>query len=271
LIEIPGILGEIVEKRLITIEQSKKTRPVSEMRLIAENASVPLSLQRTVASQRGISLIAEMKRSSPSAGSLDPDLDPAHRASLYCNAGATAISVLTEHDYFTGSIEDLAAVSIIARASRVPVLRKDFIVDEYQVHEARAAGADCILLIIACLDPKQYTDLFDLSTSMGMDVLVEVFDEPELNIAMTEVEPRIVGINNRNLKTLQTSLSVFETLAQKIPNDRIKVAESGMQNPSDVERMGYAGAKAVLVGESLMKAGTDVSELAEAMAAVEVG
>ncbi|NQW20449.1 MAG: indole-3-glycerol phosphate synthase TrpC [Chloroflexi bacterium] len=270
MIKIQGILGEIVEKRLVTIEQAKKTRSIKELRTIAENSSVPLSLQRAISAKRGISLIAEMKRASPSAGSLDPALDPAHRASLYCDAGAAAISVLTESDYFSGSIDDLAAVSIIARASRVPVLRKDFIVDEYQVHEARAAGADCILLIIACLDPMQYADLFSLSTSMGMDVLVEVFDEPELDIAM-KIDPPIIGINNRNLKTLKTSLSVFETLAKKIPDDRIRVAESGMKNSTDVERMGYAGAKAVLVGESLMKAGSDVSELAQAMAAVEVG
>ena len=270
MIEIPGILGEIVEKRLITIEQAKKKRPESEIRTIAENSSVPLSLQRAIGAKIGISLIAEMKRSSPSAGSLDPNLDPANRAGLYCDAGAAAISVLTEQDYFSGSIEDLAAVSVIARASRVPVLRKDFIVDEYQVHEARAAGADCILLIIAILDPKQYEDLFTVSTSMGMDVLVEVFDEPELDIAM-KIEPNIIGINNRNLKTLKTSLSVFETLARKIPDDRIRVAESGMKNSTDVERMGYAGAKAVLVGESLMKAGSDVNELAKAMSAVEVG
>jgi indole-3-glycerol phosphate synthase len=270
LIEIPGILGEIVEKRLVTIEQSKKNRPLGEIRTIAENSSMPLSLQRAIGSTSGISLIAEMKRSSPSAGSLDPDLDPANRASVYCNAGAAAISVLTENEYFSGSIDDLAAVSVIARASRVPVLRKDFLIDEYQVHEARAAGADCILLIIAILDPKQYEDLFTLSTSMGMDVIVEVFDEPELDIAM-QIDPRIIGINNRNLKTLKTSLSVFETLAKKIPDDRIRVAESGMKNSTDVERMGYAGAKAVLIGESLMKAGSDVSELAQVMAAVEVG
>ncbi len=271
MIEIPGILGEIVEKRLITIEQAKQKRDLQEIRTIAENSSVPLSLQRAIGATSGISLIAEMKRSSPSAGSLDPNLDPANRAALYSDAGAAAISVLTEPDYFSGSIDDLAAVSIIARASRVPVLRKDFIVDEYQVHEARAAGADCILLIIACLDPEQYKDLFTVSTSMGMDVIVEVFDEPELDIALTVVEPNIIGINNRNLKTLETSLSVFETLARKIPDDRIRVAESGMKNSADVERMGYAGAKAVLVGESLMKAGTDVRELAQAMAAVEVG
>ncbi len=267
---IPGILGEIVERRLVTIEQAKKNRRLVEIRTIAENSTTPLSLRRALGAKRGISLIAEMKRSSPSAGALDPNLDPAHRAGLYCNAGAAAISVLTEFDYFSGTIGDLAAVSIIAHASRVPVLRKDFIVDEYQIHEARAAGADCILLIIACLDPGQYAEFFSISTSMGMDVLVEVFDEPELDIAMS-TDPQIVGINNRNLKTLTTSLSVFETLAQKIPDDRIRVAESGMRNSTDVERMGYAGAKAVLVGESLMKAGDDLSELVQAMSTVEVG
>lgn len=267
--EIPGILGEIVEKRLVTIEQAKKLHSFEDVRSIAEKSGLPLSLQRSIGARNGISLIAEMKRSSPSAGSLDPDLDPGQRAGLYCDAGAAAVSVLTEHDYFSGSIEDLAAAAMVARSMRIPVLRKDFIIDEYQIHEARSAGADCILLIIAILDPSQYADLFTLSTSMGMDVLVEVFDEPELDIAM-EVDPRIVGVNNRNLKTLKTSLSVFEQLAKKIPGDRIRVAESGMRNSTDVERMAHAGAKAVLVGESLMRAGGDVSKLAREMAEIEV-
>ena len=270
MIQIPGILGEIVEKRLVRIEEAKKNRGFAEVRTIAEGSRNPLSLQRAIGNRSGMSLIAEMKRCSPSAGSIDPDLDPASRASLYCDAGAAAISVLTEQDYFSGSIDDLAAVSAIARGARVPVLRKDFIVDTYQVYEARAAGADCILLIIAILDPENYADLFTLSTSMGMDVLVEVFDETELESAM-QVDPRIVGINNRNLKTLETSLSVFEELAPKIPADRIRVAESGMKTAADVERMGHAGANAVLVGESLMKAGGDIRELTTAMAAVEVG
>ena len=267
--EIPGILGEIVAKRLGTIEQAKRLHSLEEVRNVAENSETPLSLQESLRTRNGISLIAEMKRSSPSAGSLDPDLDPAQRAALYCDAGAAAISVLTERDYFSGSIEDLTAATRIARPSSVPILRKDFIVDEYQIHEARSAGADCILLIIAILDPRQYADLFAISTSMGMDVLVEVFDEPELDIAM-EVDPRIVGVNNRNLKTLKTSLSVFEQLAKKIPDDRIRVAESGMRNSTDVERMAHAGAKAVLVGESLMRAGGDVSKLAREMAEIEV-
>ena len=270
MIEIPGILGEIVEKRLVRIEEAKKLRSIDEVRAIAEKARTPLSLQRSIGAQSGVSLIAEMKRSSPSAGSLDPDLDPAHRAGLYCDAGATAISVLTEQDYFSGSLDDLAAVSVVARGSRVPVLRKDFIVDPYQVYEARAAGADSILLIIAILDPGNYADLFTLSTSMGMDVLVEVFDAPELDLAL-QIEPRILGVNNRNLKTLETSLSVFEDLSSRIPLDRIRVAESGMKSSEDVERMGRAGANAVLVGESLMKAGSGIRELATAMSQVEVG
>ncbi|MDA1278818.1 MAG: indole-3-glycerol phosphate synthase TrpC [Chloroflexi bacterium] len=268
--EIPGILGEIVEKRLIRIEEAKSIHSLEEVRAASENSRLPLSLHRALGARSGVSLIAEMKRSSPSAGSLDPELDPAHRAGLYCDAGAAAVSVLTEQDYFSGSIDDLSAASAITRGSRVPLLRKDFIVDEYQVYEARAAGADCILLIIGILDPVQYADLFSLSTSIGMDVLVEVFDAVELDMAMT-VEPRIVGVNNRNLKTLQTSLTVFEELAPRIPEDRIRIAESGMKNSADVARMGHAGAKAVLVGESLMKAGNDVRELAQAMAAVEVG
>ena len=126
------------------------------------------------------------------------------------------------------------------------------------------------MLIIEILDPEKYADLFTLSTSMGMDVLVEVYDEAKLESAM-KVEPRIVGINNRNLKTLDTSLSVFEGLAPKIPADRIRVAESGMKTAADVERMGHDGANAVLVGESLMKAGSDIRKLATAMATVEVG
>ena len=267
---IPGILGEIVEKRLVRIEEAKKNRSFEEVRTAAEHARRPLSLQRAIGARSGVSLIAEMKRSSPSAGPLDPDLDPASRATLYCDASAPAISVLTEQDYFSGSIDDLVAVSEAARRSRVPVLRKDFIVDPYQVFEARAAGADCILLIIAILESENYADLFTISTSMGMDVLVEVFDESELESAM-QIDPRVIGVNNRNLKTLKTSLTEFEELAAKIPPDRIRVAESGMKTAADVERMGHAGANAVLVGESLMKAGGDLGALVAAMAAVEVG
>ena len=269
MIAIPGILGEIVQRRLVRIEEAKKNLTLVDVRAAAEDSDEPLSLEKALKASNGISLIAEMKRASPSAGQLDPALVPSERAGVYCNAGAAAISVLTEQDYFSGSIADLSAVSAVAGTSGVPVLRKDFIVDEYQVYEARAAGADCILLIVGILDPGQYADLFRISTAMDMNVLVEIFDAPELETAMA-VDPQVIGINNRNLKTLETSLSVFEELAPKIPDDRVRVAESGMKNAADIERMGRAGASAVLVGESLMKAGGDVKQLAEAMAAVEL-
>ena len=162
---------------------------------------------------QSVSVIAEMKRSSPSAGVMDAELDPAERAEVYCRAGAAAISVLTEQDFFQGSISDLETTSHVAHQHDVAVLEKDFVVDEYQIYQARAYGADTVLLIIAILDPVQYSDLYEVATGLGMEPLVEVFDEPELEIALTHAEPRIVGVNNRNLKTLTTSLDVFPRLA----------------------------------------------------------
>ena len=218
----------------------------------------------------GVSVIAEMKRSSPSAGVMDTGLVPAERAETYCRAGASAISVLTEQDFFQGSISDLERASEVAHRHGVAVLEKDFVVDEYQIYQARAAGADTVLLIIAILDAVQYADLYDVATGMGMEPLVEVFDAAELDVALTSAEPRIVGVNNRNLKTLTTSLDVFPELAKRIPDDVIKVAESGMRSADDVKRMADAGAKAVLVGESLMTADGDPSELISQMATITV-
>ncbi|MYF79621.1 MAG: indole-3-glycerol-phosphate synthase, partial [Chloroflexi bacterium] len=160
--------------------------------------------------------------------------------------------------------------SAAAHNHSVAVLEKDFVVDEYQIYQARAAGADTVLLIIAILDPVQYSDLYDVATDIGMEPLVEVFDAAELDVALTNAEPRIVGINNRNLKTLTTSLEVFPALAKRIPDDVVKVAESGMRSANDVKRMADAGAKAVLVGESLMTGDGDPSELISQMATISV-
>ena len=182
----------------------------------------------------------------------------------YCSAGAAAISVLTEFDHFRGTIEDLAAAKTVAACNSVPVLLKDFVFDEYQVWEARAAGADAVLLIVSILDGPLYRDLFGLCQSTGMDVLVEVFDESELEVALS-ANPGIVGVNNRNLRTLETSLDVFERVAPGIGHNRIRIAESGMKNAADVRRMGRAGADAVLVGESLMRAGGDAASLVRTM------
>ena len=258
-------------------EEAKRIRIQAAASFLAAEGTAKLSIRKgtpsfheSIGSKKPVSVIAEMKRSSPSAGVMDTTLDPAERAQMYCSAGATAISVLTERDFFRGSISDLEKASKVARRHGVTVLEKDFVVDEYQIYQARAAGADTVLLIIAILDPVQYVDLYDVATAIGMEPLVEVFDAAELDVALTSAEPRIIGVNNRNLKTLTTSLDVFPELAKQIPDDVIKVAESGMRSADDVKRMADAGAKAVLVGESLMTADGDPSELISQMATITV-
>ncbi len=268
-----SILDRIVAAKRNRIEDDKATTSLSAMIGAAENATheePALRFDEAIGAPRSVAVIAEMKRSSPSAGVMDADLDPGERAEVYSRAGAAAISVLTEQDFFLGSIFDLETTSHIAHQHGVAVLEKDFVVNEYQIYQARAHGADTVLLIIAILDPVQYYDLYEIATGLGMEPLVEVFDEPELEIALTQAEPRIVGVNNRNLKTLTTSLDVFPRLAKRIPDDVIKVAESGMKNADDVKRMVDAGAKAVLVGESLMTSDGDPSDLIAQMAEITV-
>ncbi len=259
-----GILDRIVEAKRLRVEQARRDVPVVELREVSEETSPPVSLADAIRGTAGIAVISEMKRWAPSAGELDPDMDAAQRAGEYCSAGAAAISVLTEYDYFRGAIEDLAKAKAVATPYSVPVLLKDFVFDEYQVWEARAAGADAVLLIVSILDAPRYRDLYEMCGSLGMDALVEVFDERELDLALA-VDPGIVGVNNRNLRTLETSLEVFERVAPGIGDNRIRVAESGMKNAEDVRRMGRAGADAVLVGESLMRAGGEAAFLVRTM------
>ncbi len=269
----PSILDRIVAAKRKRISADKIATSPGAMFSAAEDANQtqpPLAFDQAISAPSAISVIAEMKRSSPSAGVMDTTLDPAKRAETYCRAGAAAISVLTEQDFFQGTISDLQSVATVAHQHNVAVLEKDFVVDDYQIYQARATGADTVLLIIAILDPGQYTDLYTVSKGLGMEPLVEVFDEHELEIALTVAEPRIVGVNNRNLKTLATSLDVFPRLAKRIPDDVVKVAESGMRSADDVKRMADAGAKAVLVGESLMNADGDPTELISQMAAITV-
>lgn len=268
-----SILDRIVAAKRKRIAADKSVVSPAKMLGAAEEANrdaEPLDFALAIGSSASVSVIAEMKRSSPSAGVMDLTLDPAQRAETYGKAGAAAISVLTEQDFFQGSISDLEQASAAAHNHSVAVLEKDFVVDEYQIYQARAAGADTVLLIIAILDPVQYSDLYDVATDIGMEPLVEVFDAAELDVALTNAEPRIVGINNRNLKTLTTSLEVFPALAKRIPDDVVKVAESGMRSANDVKRMADAGAKAVLVGESLMTGDGDPSELISQMATISV-
>ena len=268
-----SILDRIVAAKRTRIAADKLIVSEATMIAAAEEANrveTPIDFHHAIGSSSAVSVIAEMKRSSPSAGVMDMSLDPAQRAGTYCRAGAAAISVLTEQDFFRGSLNDLERATEVAHLQNIPVLEKDFVVDEYQIHQARACGADTVLLIIAILGPMQYTDLYAVATGIGMEPLVEVFDAQELEIALTHAEPRIVGVNNRNLKTLTTSLDVFPELARRIPDDVVKVAESGMRNADDVKRMADAGAKAVLVGESLMTSDGDPSELISQMATITV-
>jgi indole-3-glycerol phosphate synthase len=196
-----------------------------------------------------ISIIAEVKRSSPSKGTLAQISDPAALAKIYQDNGASVVSVLTERRRFGGSLSDLDAVR---KSVDIPVLRKDFMVDEYQFHEARAHGADLVLLIVAALSTEQLRDFLALTHDLGMKALVEVHTEGELEQAL-EISAQIIGVNSRNLKTLDVDRKVFADLLPKIPNNILKVAESGISSRSDVEYAQLHGADAVLVGEALVR------------------
>ena len=199
-----------------------------------------------------ISVIAEVKRSSPSKGALAPITDPAGLAASYEEAGATVISVLTEQRRFGGTLADLDAVR---KAVELPILRKDFMVDEYQFYEARAHGADVILLIVAALSKNQLDDYFHLSKELGMRALIEVHTPGELESALA-ISPEIVGVNSRNLKTLDVDAQAFAQLIPQIPTSIARVAESGISTRANVEFAHEHGATAILVGEALVRAGS---------------
>ena len=223
------------------------------------DAQAPALDAHSFLSRDEMNVIAEVKRSSPSKGNLALISDPAALAEKYQEAGAAAVSVLTEQRKFGGSLADLDAVR---SRIEIPVLRKDFMVDEYQFLEARAHGADIVLLIVAALSKSQLKDFYDLATELGMASLVEVHTQSELESAM-DISPRIVGVNSRNLKTLEVSASVFEELIPTIPSSVIRVAESGISTRADVAQAQKAGATAILVGESLVKSGDPISAMRE--------
>ncbi len=215
----------------------------------ADRAPPPPPFAGALRRQR-IAVIAEVKRRSPSAGAIRPDLDPAERASLYAAAGAAAISVLTDGPFFGGSIGDLrAAVETV----RVPVLRKDFILDELQIVEARAAGAAAVLLIARALGTERLRSLIGAAAAWGLEALVEVHTASELDRAL-EAGARVVGVNSRDLDTFRVDVAAAWALLARVPADRIAVAESGMASPDDVERAAAAGADAVLIGTALSAA-----------------
>jgi indole-3-glycerol phosphate synthase len=198
----------------------------------------------------GIKLIAEVKKASPSKGIIRPDFDPVDIARIYARNGAAAISVLTEEHHFQGSLQNLKRIRESGAALNLPLLRKDFIHDPYQVYEARLYGADAILLIVAMLTPQKLEELLSLSHTLGMKCLVEVHTRPELDIALKS-NARIIGLNNRDLHTFKVDLSVTGTLRPLIPPEHIVVSESGIQTRADISRLTEMGVDAVLIGEAL--------------------
>jgi indole-3-glycerol phosphate synthase len=245
---IEGVREDLAARRL----------PLSQIHEAMENATKPMDAYAFL-SQSEMNVIAEVKRSSPSKGALAPITDPAALAEQYQEAGASAVSVLTERRRFAGSLEDLDAVR--ARVT-IPVLRKDFMIDEYQFLEARAHAADIVLLIVAALSRSQLKDFYDLSCELGMASLIEVHTAQELESAM-EISPRMIGINSRNLKTLDVDTRAFTDLIPQIPVEIIRVAESGISTRSDVQAAQSAGASVILVGEALVKSGDPISAMQE--------
>lgn len=244
------VLDEIVAGVREDLAHRQARVPESDLRAALADVAAPLDPMPHFRGA-GSSVIAEVKRKSPSKGELADIPDPAALAREYAAGGAAAISVLTEQRRFNGSLDDLRAVRA---AVDVPLLRKDFIVTEYQLVEARAAGADLALLIVASLPGDHLTRLHDYARELGLTVLVEVHDEPETERAI-ELGAELIGVNARNLKTLAVDDATFGRLAPMIPDDRVKVAESGISGPDDVRRFVAEGARAVLVGEALVKDG----------------
>ena len=250
----PDILKKIVANKRLEVERQKLDHPLAELeqRIQAPGHPAPLNLAGALMGDE-VRVIAEVKKASPSKGLLRQDFDPATLAAAYAENGAAAVSVLTDADFFQGSILHIEEVRQGLGPHPLPILRKEFVVDPYQVYESRAYGADALLLIVSVLDPAELAELMSLAGELWMQCLVEVHDDEELRIAL-DAGAEIVGINTRNLHTFVTDLSVTERLAPLVPPGKIVVSESGIDTRDDVIRAGRAGAHAVLVGEALVTA-----------------
>ena len=246
------ILDQIVSHNLQELEYKKHSLPIAELQKIALDQPPPLDFASALRGE-GIRLIAEVKKASPSKGIIRPDFRPVEIARIYASNGASAISVLTETRYFQGSLEHLKDIRNALKSKRLPLLRKDFICDPYQIYESRACGADSLLLIVAILKLEKLQELLRISGELNMSCLVEVHNEAEVETALRS-GARIIGINNRDLNTFTIDFATTERLRPLIPPDRIVVSESGIKERNGVEKFRQLGVDAVLVGESLMSA-----------------
>ena len=246
------VLAKICADKRAELARRKRETPWEALTARAAKADPPRRFARHLAERAaggGTALICEIKKASPSKGLIREDFDPPALARAYREGGAACLSVLTDTPFFQGRDEYLVAAR---EASGLPVLRKDFMLEPYQIVESRALGADCVLLIMAALEDAEAAEMAFLAGELGLDVLVEVHDGPELDRAL-RLDAPLIGINNRNLKTLEVDLATFEALAPRVPSERLLVAESGLYGPADLARMKRAGAKAFLIGESLMR------------------
>lgn len=244
-----NLLEQIVERKVAEVARTKEATPLAALEAALEFAPAPRGFADALA-QPGVRVIAEVKKASPSVGLIREDFDPVAIAKLYEEHGAACVSVLTDEVGFMGSLEHLKAVRSTVS---IPVLRKDFVLDPYQVVEARAAGADCVLLIAECLEQPMLEALFAQASGLGMDVLIELYDRENLPRVL-EVGPRLVGINNRDLRTFETRLEHTLDLLEQIPDHVTVVSESGIKTREDIDRLRAANVGAVLIGETLMRA-----------------
>ncbi len=260
-----SVLENIAESVREKLEERMTKVPLGDLVARLKDAPPPRDFAKALTAQPGVALIAEVKRASPSSGLIVANLDAAKTARAYEEAGAAAISVLTEPDYFWGSLDDLRAARGAVQAA--PVIRKDFVLDGYQLVEARAAGADAALLIVRLLEGSQLRRLIGAARSLGLGTLVEVRDEREVDIAIA-AGATVMGINNRDLATLDVDLETTRRVARAVPPEAILVSESGVKTPEDVKRLRELGVRAVLVGTALSKAAAGA---ALARALVEAG
>ncbi len=259
---MPTILDQILEAKRRELERRKRDQPLATLEQRAKETPLPLNFSGALWGP-DVRLIAEVKKASPSRGLLASDFDPVGLARTYTENGAAAVSVLTEVDHFQGSLEHMAGVKDAVGDAGLPVLRKDFIFDPYQVYEARTYGADAILLIVAMLEPTRLKELMGVARSVWVQALVEVHSEEELGVAL-DAGAEVIGVNHRDLTTFEMDMSLTQRLRPLIPQGKVVVAESGISSREDVVRMKQAGVNAVLVGEALVTAsdvGAKVREL----------